>query len=562
MLVNLLVDRDRSREISVLSGKIPSLVLSSRNVCDLELLANGGFSPLRTFMTQKDYLSVLEKMELSDGTFWPLPITLTANPEEIPKVGELLALRSECYDLLAVMKLEEIFSWDQELEGKYAYGTTDIAHPMVSEMRQWKKLCISGPLEVLSLPQYFDFCDLRRTPGEVREELQKLGFQNIVAFQTRNPMHRAHEELTKRAAERIRGALLIHPVVGLTKPGDVDHFTRTRCYKAMYDRYYDKSKTILSLLPLAMRMAGPKEALLHAIIRRNYGATHFIVGRDHAGPGNDSKGNLFYGPYDAQETVRKFEDRIGIKMVPFEQLVYVPEKDSYFEEKDVPEGALIKNISGTQVRNDYLAKGIYLPYWFTRPECAQILAQTYPPRSKQGFCIWLTGLSGSGKSSIAKALVAKIFEQHGRQVTLLDGDVIRTHLSKGLSFSKEDRRLNILRIAFVAAEICRHNGYVIVAAISPHEGPRREARACIGANFIEVFVNTPIQVCEERDAKGLYNKARVAMAEGKGIGFTGVDDIYEPPASPEVSVTGFGQCIDISSNNVLEYLKDKGFLEN
>lgn len=558
-LVNLMVTGKERDALIARAAHLPSIKITMRNLCDLELLATGGFSPLTTFMGKADYESVLSKMRLTDGTLWPLPITLAVNPAELPTVGEEIALRNSSFDLIAVMTVDEVYHWDAEREAALAYGSTDSKHPMVSEMTRWEKVCISGPLKVVNLPNYHDFLDLRHAPTQVRQQLEEMGNDNVVAFQTRNPLHRIHEELTKRAAAEVNGSLLIHPTVGMTKPGDVDHYTRTRTYKALFDNYYDKNKTMLSLLPLAMRMAGPKEALLHAIIRRNHGANHFIVGRDHAGPGNDSTGKPFYGPYDAQTLMKEHEAELGVKMVPFEMLVYLPDEDRYVEEKDVPKGARTLNISGTQVRDDYLAKGKLLPEWFTRPETAEILRQSYPPRHKQGFCLWFTGLSGSGKSATTQILTELLLE-YGRQATVLDGDVVRTHLSKGLGFSKEDRDTNILRIGFVAGEISRHGGAVVCAAISPYRAAREEARKFVGENFIEVFMDTPVEVCEERDVKGLYAKARQALADGKPMGFTGVDDPYEPPVSPEITLQGYGATPDENARKVVAFLLDKGYL--
>jgi sulfate adenylyltransferase len=457
------------------------------------------------------------------------------------------------------MTLDEVYHWDPAVEAALAYGSTDPRHPMVSEMQRWGKVCISGPIKVVNLPRYYDFVELRRTPTQVREMLEAMGNENVVAFQTRNPLHRIHEELTKRAAAKVKGSLMIHPTVGMTKPGDVDHYTRVRIYKALVENYYDKDSTLLSLLPLAMRMAGPKEALLHAIIRRNHGANHFVVGRDHAGPGKDSTGKPFYGPYDAQEMMKRFEDELCVKMIPFEELVYLPDEDRYVEGKDVPAGARTLNISGTQVRDDYLAQGKLLPEWFTRPETAEILREMYPPRHKQGFCIWFTGLSGSGKSATTQVLTSLLLER-GREINILDGDVVRTHLSKGLGFSKEDRDTNILRIGFVAGEIVRVGGAVICAAISPYRATRNEARKMIGENFITVYMDTPVEVCEQRDAKGLYAKARQAMEAGKPMGFTGVDDPYEPPIDPEITLKGYGVTPEENARIIVNYLEDQGFL--
>src|SRR5512137_1068337 len=558
-LVNLVVEGKERDELIARAGKLPSIKITMRNLCDLELIATGGFSPLTTFMGKADYERVLKEMRLADGTLFPLPITLTADPKELPTVGEELALRSANFDLLAVMTLEEVYHWDAATEASLAYGSNDSKHPMVSEMQRWNKVCITGAMKVVNLPKYYDFVNLRHTPAQVRKMLEEMGHDNVVAFQTRNPLHRIHEELTKRAAAEVKGSLLVHPVVGMTKPGDVDHYTRVRTYKALVDNYYDKKDTMLSLLPLAMRMAGPKEALLHAIIRRNHGANHFIVGRDHAGPGNDSSGKPFYGPYDAQELMTKYEAELGVKMVPFEMLVYLPDESRYVEEKDVPKGAKVANISGTQVRDDYLAKGRLLPDWFTRPETAEILREMYPPRHKQGFCIWFTGLSGSGKSATAQVVTSLLLER-GREIAILDGDVVRTHLSKGLGFSKEDRDTNIIRIGFVAGEIARAGGTVICAAISPYRAARAEARKMVGENFVEVYMDTPVEVCEGRDVKGLYAKARQAMVDGKPMGFTGVDDPYEPPIEPSITLKGYGASAEDNARKIVAYLEEQGYI--
>ncbi len=555
-LVNLVVPDAEREAMMEEAGRYPMFQISDRNLCDLELLAVGGFSPLDRFMGKADYQRVLTEMRLADGTLFPIPITLTINKEDLPTRAEGLTLCDSRNYVIAVMKIEEVFRWDPTREARLAYGTVDSLHPMVSEMERWGDLCISGELKVINLPKYYDFVELRRTPTQVREVLSALNNEKVVAFQTRNPMHRIHEELTKRAAAQVGGSLLIHPVVGMTKPGDVDHFTRVRVYKALMDKYYDKNSTALSLLPLAMRMAGPREALWHAIIRRNYGATHFVVGRDHAGPGNDSTGKPFYGPFEAQEMMAQYGAELGVTAVQFQEVVYLIEEERYEETSKAPADAQTARISGTQVRDDYLAQGKPLPEWFTRPETAQILMDANPPRNKQGLCLWFTGLSGSGKSTIAGALAAMLLE-HGRQLTMLDGDVVRTHLSKGLGFSKEDRDINILRIGFVAGEIVRHNGTVMCAAISPYRSTRNEARNMVGSeHFIEIFVDTPLELCEQRDVKGLYARAR----RGEIKGFTGIDDPYEEPLNPEVAVKTVGNTPESNARQIMDYLESRGFL--
>jgi sulfate adenylyltransferase len=555
-LVDLRAPAGERDDLLARASRLPSLQLSPRSLCDLELLGSGAFSPVDRFMGARDYRCVLDGMRLADGTLFPIPLTLPIPDDLEIGEGQALTLRSPQNNRLAVMTVTELFAWDREEEARLVYGTTDPRHPLVAEMAAWGGRLISGPLTVLELPRHYDFTALRRTPAEVRRLLAASGVQHVVAFQTRNPIHRAHEELTKRAAAQVGGALLIHPVVGLTKPGDVDHYTRVRAYKALVDRYYDPRRTVLSLLPLAMRMGGPREAVWHAIIRRNHGANHFIVGRDHAGPGADSQGRPFYGPYDAQELAQRYEAETGVRVVPFKELVYLPDEDRYEEADRVPAGVRIAAISGTQVRDEYLGRGRALPAWFTRPETAAILGQLYPPAHQRGFCVWLTGLSGAGKSTIAEILVTLLME-HGRRVTVLDGDVVRTHLSKGLGFSREDRDANILRIGFVAAEITRHDGAVICAAVSPYRATRNRVREMVGdPAFLEVFVDTPLDVCERRDAKGMYAKAR----RGEIRGFTGLDDPYEPPLDPELRLTTTDCTAEDNARRIVAHLVKAGFL--
>jgi sulfate adenylyltransferase len=556
-LVNLLVEAEERRELMEHANKLSSLQLSPRSMCDLELLSIGAFSPLDRFMGKADYMAVLEEMRLANGTLFPIPITLPVQDGQCIQKGNDIALRSPKNELLAIMTIEEVFEWNISKEARLVLGTTDVRHALIAEMASWGKAYISGPLKVLNLPKHYDFIELRKTPAEVRSTLQALGQTNVVAFQTRNPIHRAHEELTKRAAAQVGGALLIHPVVGMTKPGDVDHYTRVRAYKALIKRYYDKRTTVLSLLPLAMRMAGPREAVWHAIIRRNFGANHFIVGRDHAGPGADSSGHPFYGPYDAQNLLRRFEPEVGVKMIPFQEIVYLPDEARFEELQRVPAETRVATLSGTQVRDEFLSKGASLPDWFTRPETAAILSKISLPAHQQGFCIWLTGLSGAGKSTIAE-IVAILLMEYGRQVTVLDGDVVRIHLSKGLGFSKEDRDTNILRIGFVASEIVRHHGVVICAAVSPYRAARNECRSMVRKDrFIEVFVDTPLEVCEQRDIKGMYAKAR----RGEIKGFTGIDDPYEEPLNAEIRFDTTGCSPEYNAHQIINYLIDRGFLQ-
>jgi len=555
-LIDLLVNANEATDLKAYATQLPSLQLSQRCLNDLELLTVGAFSPLKTFMGKADYDGVVNEMRLASGHIFPMPITLPVDEKAGFKLDQDVALRDAKNNLLGVITVEEMYEWNPEELADQVFGSRDLRHPLVAEMHRWGKYNISGKLKMLQLPVYYDFKELRLKPTEVRARLANYGHDNVVAFQTRNPLHKVHEELTKRATEELNGVLLLHPVVGLTKPGDVDHYTRVRSYRALAENHYDADRILLALLPLAMRMAGPREALWHAIIRRNYGANHLIVGRDHAGPGNDSTGKPFYGPYDAQELVEKYSAELQVKMMPFKALVYLPDENRYEEISNIKEGTKTANISGTQVREDYLSKGKKLPEWFTRPEVAEVLADSYPARHKQGACIWFTGLSGSGKSTTADVLTSILLEK-GRQVTVLDGDVVRTHLSKGLGFSKEDRDTNIRRIGYVAAEIIQHGGVVICAAVSPYRTTRNDVRNLVGTDqFVEVFVDTPLSVCEDRDVKGMYAKAR----RGEIKGFTGIDDPYETPLHAEVTLNTVDHTPEENAYIILNDLIERGFV--
>ncbi len=512
---------------------LPEWTLSRRQLCDVELLLSGGFSPLEGFMSEADYYGVVENMRLDDGTLWPMPLTLDVDAgfAALAAPGERIALRDAEGLLIAVMDVSDRWMPDKAHEARRVLGTEDRAHPAMRYLSEYAgEVYLGGRLTGAAAPLHYDFKALRHTPRQLREEFVRRGWSRVVAFQTRNPMHRAHLELTFRAAQRAEANLLIHPVVGMTKPGDVDHYTRVRCYEHALRRFPEQT-TMLSLLPLAMRMAGPREALWHAIIRRNHGCTHFIVGRDHASPGKDSLGNDFYGPYEAHELLAAHRDEIGIEPVPFQAMVYVEERAEYVPAGEVAPGETVKSLSGTELRRR-LREGLEIPEWFTYPEIAAELRRTHPPRHRQGFTVFFTGLSGAGKSTLANALMVKLMELGGRPVTLLDGDIVRTHLSSELGFSRAHRDLNVQRIGFVASEITKNGGVAICAPIAPYAATRQRVREMIEplGGFLEVHVATPLAVCEQRDRKGLYAKARAGLIKG----FTGIDDPYEPPEDPEL----------------------------
>ena len=558
-LVDLVAQPETANQLKAHSREWPSSDLSARQLCDLELLLSGGFSPLRGFMNRADYESVCHDMKLASGLLWPMPITLDIT-EEIAKTlkpgSSKVALRDPEGVMLAVLHVEDVWQPDRNAEAKAVFNSTSKAHPgadyTINKSNPWYA---GGRLQGTQAPSHYDFRSLRLTPAELRGEFARLGWRRIVAFQTRNPMHRAHQELTFRAAKQVEASLLIHPVVGMTKPGDVDYFTRVRCYQLLTAKY--PSGTVkLALLPLAMRMGGPREAIWHALIRKNHGCSHLIVGRDHAGPGKDTDGNPFYGPYEAQEVFKKHEAEIGVTMVPFNMMVYLEDQDKYFPTDEVPKGARVLDISGTELRQR-LNEGRDIPSWFTYPEVVQELRRSYPPRHKQGVTIFFTGLSGSGKSTIANVLLTKFLETGGRPVTLLDGDLVRKNLSSELGFSKEHRDINIRRIGYVASEITKNGGIAICAPIAPYDATRKYVRSLIDpvGGFILVHISTSVEVCEQRDRKGLYAKARAGILKE----FTGISDPYEEPKDAEVVINTADLTPEEAAQEIILHLEREGF---
>ena len=537
----------------------PSWVLTDRQICDLEMILNGGFSPLGGFLGKDDYESVINDLRLNDGRLWPIPIMLDVTSEfaQSISIGNKITLKDKEGFSLAIMEITDIWEPDRIKEAKLVFGTDDDSHPGVDYLlNECNPLYVGGTLDCIDFPHHYDYQHLRHTPEVLKQKFQEMGWNNIVAFQTRNPLHRAHVEMTLRAIKEINANLLIHPVVGMTKPGDVDHYTRVRCYNHVLDKYPDNS-AILSLLPLAMRMGGPREALWHAIIRKNYGCTHLIVGRDHAGPGNDKDGNPFYGPYDAQDIIEKYKDEIGIQMVPFKFLVFLPDQNSYKPIDEVPDGIDYKTVSGSELRK-HLDEGTDIPDWFTYQEVAKELQKSRPPKAERGFTIFFTGLSGSGKSTLANGLLIKLLENGSRPATLLDGDIVRTHLSSELGFSKEHRSLNVRRIGFVASEITKNNGIAICAPIAPYKKDRRFNRKLISklGGYIEIYVSTSIDKCEERDVKGLYKLAR----EGVIKEFTGISDPYEAPENAEIIIDSSGIAPEKLVDQIYHKIKKIGYI--
>ena len=533
-----------------------SWIMSDRQLCDCEMILDGSFKPLDQFMEKSDYESVLTQMRLSNGHLFPIPIVLDVDKEfsDSLSLGEKILLRDKEGFKIAHMTINSIWAPDLNREAELVYMTNDLTHPALNYMFNiGNKVYIGGKVEKISMPNHYDYRKYRISPNKVKNEFINRGWDKIIAFQTRNPLHRAHVEMTLRSMSELDANLLLHPVVGMTKPGDVDHYTRLRCYKHVIGKY-PKDTAILALLPLAMRMGGPREALLHALIRKNYGCTHIIIGRDHAGPGNDSNDKPFYGPYEAQDLIRKYKDEIEIKMIPFEFMVYVPDSKNYKTINEIDENTNYKTLSGTELRT-MLDRGENIPEWFSYPEVALELKKSRPPLTKRGFTVFFTGLSGSGKSTIANGLLIKLLEEGSRPVTLLDGDIVRTHLSSELGFSRAHRSLNVQRIGFVASEITKNGGIAICAPIAPYSSDRNTNRELISkvGGYIEVFVDTPLEKCEERDSKGLYKLAR----EGQIKEFTGISDPYERPEYAEIVINSDGlilpeKLVDMIFNKIIK----------
>ncbi|KAI9780485.1 MAG: Sulfate adenylyltransferase [Peltula sp. TS41687] len=555
-------DLPRHAELASEAEQLPALVLTERQLCDLELILSGGFSPLEGFLSEIDYNGVVDRSRLADGNLFTIPICLDVSAETIEdlgvKPGARITLRDYRDDRnLAIITVEDVYKPDKGKEATHVFGG-DEEHPAIQYLyNKVKDYYVGGKIDAVSRLNHYDYVALRYTPAELRAHFEKLGWSQVVAFQTRNPMHRAHRELTVRAARVRQANVLIHPVVGITKPGDIDHFTRVRVYQALLPRY-PNGMAVLGLLPLAMRMGGPREAIWHAIIRKNHGATHFIVGRDHAGPGKNSKGQEFYGPYDAQNAIQKYRDELGIDVVPFQMMTYLPETDEYKPKDEVPAGIKTLDISGTELRNR-LRSGKEIPEWFSYPEVVKVLRESYPPRYKQGFTVFFTGFQNSGKDSIARALQVTLNQQGGRSVTLLLGETVRAELSSELGFSREDRNKNVQRIAFVAAELTKAGAAVIAAPIAPFDSDRQQAKETIAqhGSFYLVHVATPLEFAEKTDKKGVYAKAR----RGEINGFTGVDSPYEDPETADLVVDFQKQSVRNIVHQIVLMLESQGLLE-
>ena len=553
-LVSFHLSADELSEYSELSNNISSLTLSLKQQCDLEMISNGAFSPLSTFNNQKDYEEILLNNKLSNGLVWPIPIVLDVPDQFLKSLdkNEYISLRNAEGFLLAILKVNEFWAPDKKEEANSVFKSNDPNHPGVDYLfNHTNNNYISGELVPIQSNKYFDFTHLRKSPQEVRDFFRLNNWKDVIAFQTRNPMHRAHYELTKLAMDEHNSKLLIHPVIGMSKPGDIDHFTRVKCYQHII-KYYPENSVELSLINLAMRMAGPKEALWHAIIRKNYGCNRIIIGRDHAGPGVNAEGKPYYQPYDAQELIAQYQEELEIKMVPFKEMVFAKNKKTYLPLDKIEQDDPIEKLSGTQFK-ELLQQRTEIPTWYSFPEVIHELRKRFPKLHNQGLTVFFTGLSGAGKSTLANAIMYKLMETEDRPITLLDGDIVRQHLSSELGFSKEDRDIHVKRIGYVASEITKHGGVAICAPIAPYSNTRKVVRNMIDevGSFVEIHVATPLSVCEERDTKGLYKQARA----GKILDFTGVSDPYEEPENPEITVDTSDITVEESSALILDKLR-------
>jgi sulfate adenylyltransferase len=556
-LLNLYCDENTLATEKAKSQHSPSWTLNHRQLCDVELLLNGAFSPLKGFLTQADYTSVLSSLRLVDGTLWPMPINLDVSSAFAQSItlGDTLALKDAEGVHIANLTVTDCWQPDKLAEAQAVFATTDLEHPGVDYLlHDSGSYYLGGKLVGITAPFYYDFTHYRQSPAQLRELFKNLHWTRVIAFQTRNPVHRAHVIMTKRLMAQHQAKLVIHSAVGITKPRDIDHYCRVRCYQKILT-HYPQNTALLSLLPLAMRMAGPREALWQAIIRQNYGFSHFIVGRDHAGPGRDNRDRHFYDVKAAQQLVLSYQSELNIRILAAPFLLYSPQRGEFCEESQLLPNEEGLYISGGQLRQ-LLNSGDPIPSWFAYPEVAAELQAYLPPLSKQGVTLFFTGLSGSGKSTLANGVLVKIQERGTRKATLLDGDVVRKMLSSELTFSKEHRDLNIIRVGYVASEITKHGGVAICAPIAPYAQTRKKVRKMVEAQglFLEIHVATSLEVCETRDRKGLYALARA----GKLKGFTGIDDPYEIPEKPDLCIDTALYSIEDAVNIVLTKLSEWG----
>jgi sulfate adenylyltransferase len=558
-LTKLLVGPERAEELRKHSREWPSIDLDQRQLCDLELLLNGGLSPLEGFMGSADVASVCAAMRLADGCFWPLPVTLDIDEKTADGLteGEPVALRDAEGVMLAVMTVGEVFRPDREAEAAVLFGAVNPDTNGVARfLRRRPPFAVSGRIEGLQLPVHYDYRELRLNPFELRRKFARLGWRKVLAYQTHQTMHRAQQAATQKAAQDAGANLLIHPVVGLNQPGDVDHYTRVRCYQEILAQY-PAFLARLSLLPLAVRGGGPREAMLHAIVHKNHGCTHFMVEGNGTGSVLETLGAPGYDDAEAREAVAAHADELGIEMVPSEEMVWADNRKRYITIDEVAVDDRVPRMTGDDVRKR-LNDGREIPEWFTYPGVVRELRRRHPGRHSQGFTVFCTGLSGSGKSTIANGLRVKLLELGGRGVTLLDGDLVRKNLSSELGFSKEHRDLNIRRIGFVASEITRGGGVAICAPIAPYDSVRHEVREMVQpcGGFILVHVSTPLEVCEQRDRKGMYAKARAGIIKE----FTGISDPYEIPEDADVVIDTSTVTPDEAVREVLLYLEREGYI--
>jgi sulfate adenylyltransferase len=530
-LVNL-IDPEKAAALKQEALSLPSLDLDWRQQCELEMLMSGAYSPLTGFMTRTQCERVEADRQLDDGTFWPLPVTLASTQKAAAdlKSGDRVALRDGEGFMLAVLTLND--SWDAD----------GVRH-------------LGGAVEGVALPPHPDFVSLRATPAELRALFARRGWRRIVAWQARQPMHRAQFEFSLKCAIENEANLLLHPQVG----GDITeapgYFGLVRSFLAIRERF-PAATTQLSLLPAPPRDGSAYALLLRAIVARNYGCGLLIAGGEHQPDGDCRRGEDLAQPR-TDLPVTELADKIGVRLIAYPRMVYVEERAEYLPESDAPPGARLLALSGEEFQRR-MQRGLKIPGWFSFPEVITELHRQSPPREHQGFTVFFTGLSGAGKSTLARSLAARLMEMGGRCVTLLDGDIVRRHLSSELGFTKAHRDINVRRIGFVASEITKNRGIAVCAPIAPYRQTRRDVRRMIEAvgGFVEIHVATPIETCESRDRKGLYAKARAGLIPE----FTGVSDPYEVPEKPELAIDTTNLGIDEAVQQILLKLEQEGYL--
>jgi sulfate adenylyltransferase len=558
-LKSLMATPERIAEIKQEVLNLPSLDLSWKQICELELLLNGALSPLTGYMNQAERHSVLSGMKLPDGLFWPRPVMLVVSEKAAQNLaaGQTVALRDSEGVMPAILHISEVWPADPEAEMALAEAS---GVPLARTQAEAGQFYVGGRLEGVTLPPRHDFLNLRLTPAEMREQFARLGWRKVMAYQPSQALHRPQYEFLLRTAMQQEANLLIHAVAGSDPVLESGHFALVRACQALMPRL-PASTSMLALNPMTPWAAGPRKTLLKAIMARNYGCSQLVTGGETVLESLHKESSQRRGqdtPNLSSDTVYAVaKESLGVTLLPFPRMVYVEDRDEWLPEETVPADTRSESMSGAELTRR-LMQNIKVPEWFSFPEVLDEMRKAYPPRKQQGFTVFFTGLSGSGKSTIARALTVRLMEMGGRRVSLLDGDIVRTHLSSELGFSKAHRDINIRRIGFVASEITKHGGTAICAPIAPYQATRRAVRSMIEewGGFLEIHVSTSVEVCEGRDRKGLYAKARAGLIPE----FTGVSDPYEIPENAELTIDTTRYSVEEAVQMIVLKLEHEGYL--